>query len=287
MPTNPTLSIDTTFTMNDGQTIPLLGFGVFRLAPGDEGKRAIDAALDAGYRHIDTAAVYGNEEQVGSAIRASSVKREELFITTKCWIDSFGKQETRKACEDSLRRLGMEYIDLYLVHWPVNGRMIDAWETMKCLRDEGKCRSIGVSNFSIRRFEDDLWPHVDAAIKPAVNQIEWHPFCYDPEIASYLAKNNIAIQAYAPLTRAAKFGHPKVKHLAENHNRPASQILLRWQLQHGWIILPKSSTPSRIRENADLYDFSLTRAEMNELDQIHATTPTYHVSNWRPSQPWY
>lgn len=277
-------AIDSTLELRDGHRIPQLGLGVFQLTDENACVQAVKAALAMGYRHIDTAAVYRNEEAVGKGLRASDVPREEIHITTKLWISDFDPDKARAACEGSLKRLGLDYVDLYLIHWPMDDTMMPAWETMQALRDEGKCRSIGVSNFSVRRLEEAFLPHTDEI--PVVNQVEWHPFCYDAALEAYCREKGILLEGWGPVTRGQKLDHPVVAGIAEEAGRTGAQVLLRWQLQHGVITIPKSSHPERIRENCELYDFALSEDQVSRLDGL---TEGLSLSSWRPCPPedWY
>lgn len=278
------LSITSTTALNDGNRIPLLGFGVFRLEDEEECRKAIFTALEAGYRHIDTAAVYGNEDSVGRAIKAGGIPREELYLTTKCWIHDFGRQKTQDACRRSLDRLGMDYVDQYLIHWPIDETMMGAWEAMQLLREEGLCRSIGVSNFTVRRFEEFFFKHTD--VVPSINQVELSPFLSRNELRDYCRSKGIQIESWAPLTRGEKLSHPAIVKLAEAYGKTPAQILLRWQLEHGIVTIPKSATPSRIRENADLFDFAISAEHLRQLD---ALDEGFSAMSWRPppADQWY
>jgi methylglyoxal/glyoxal reductase len=261
-----------------------LGLGVFQLEDAAVCERAVAAALACGYRHIDTAAIYGNEEAVGRAIAASGIPREELFVTTKCWIDDFGREATRKAFDASRKKLGLDVIDLYLLHWPVDETMMAAWETLVELRDEGKVRSIGVSNFSVRRFEEFFFRHTD--IVPAVNQIELHPFGSRPDVREYCAGKGIAVESYSPLARMKGLDHPELAAIAAECGKTPAQVVIRWHLQHGLVVIPKSQHPERIRENADVFDFALTDDQMRRIDALNEDR---FVITWRPGgeDAWY
>jgi len=280
----PELTIETTVDLCDGNKMPLFGFGTFRLADGDEAENAVRCALESGYRHIDTAAVYGNEESVGRALADSGVPREEVFVTTKVWINAFGRDATRQACEDSLQRLGLDYVDLYLIHWPVDDTMMGAWEAMQKLRDQGKCRSIGVSNFSVRRLEEAFFPHTDEV--PAVNQVEFHPFLFKKDLLEYCVTKGIRIESWGSLTRSEKFGNPTLAEIARETGKTPAQVLLRWHLQHGVIIIPKSAHAERICENADVFDVGLSSRQMSRLDALN---DGFTLSAWLPcpSDEWY
>jgi methylglyoxal/glyoxal reductase len=278
------LNVGTRIELNDGNFIPQLGLGVFQLEDAAVCERAVVAALACGYRHIDTAAIYGNEEAVGRAIAASGIPREELFITTKCWIDDFGREATRKAFDASRKKLGLDVVDLYLLHWPVDETMMGAWETLVELRAEGAVRSIGVSNFSVRRFEELFFRHTD--IVPAVNQIELHPFGSRPDVREYCAGKGIAVESYSPLARMKGMDHPELAAIAAECGKTPAQVVIRWHLQHGLVAIPKSQHPERIRDNADVFDFALTDGQMRRIDGLNEDR---FVIAWRPGgeDAWY
>ena len=260
MPTIPTLA------MNDGRQIPQLGLGVF-LVPGDKAGTSISAALAAGYRSIDTAAIYKNEAEVGRAIRESGIPRGELFITTKLWNDSHAYDKALKACDESLRKLGLDYVDLYLIHWPVpaRGEYVEAWKALIRLKELGKAKSIGVSNFHI--------PHLqrvmdETSVVPSVNQIELHPRLQQRPLREFNARHGILTESWSPLARAALLDDPVVAKVAQKHRRTPAQVILRWHIENGFVVIPKSVTPSRIRENAAVFDFSLEPADRAALETL-------------------
>ncbi len=278
------LNIDRVVPLRDGAQIPQLGFGVYELTDAQECNTAIQTALDAGYRHFDTATAYGNEGLLGSVFADSDIPREELFLTTKCWISDFGKAETRAALEKSLGKLKTDYVDLYLLHWPKDETMMPAWEALIELQAEGKIKSIGVSNFSVARFENFFFKHTE--VVPAINQIESHPLRAQADVQSYCEGKQIVLEAYSPLARANIFENPTLKALAEECGKTPAQVILRWHLQQGRVVIPKSSNPSRIRENCDLYDFSLTADQLKRVDGLDENRS---VSSWRPNDGigWY
>jgi 2,5-diketo-D-gluconate reductase A len=252
--------------LNDGNRIPQLGFGVFKVPP-DETAEAVGHALETGYRLIDTAAAYGNETGVRDAVQASGLDRGEVFITTKLANDNHGRDRARRAFEESLEKLGGDYIDLYLIHWPIpsQDRYVETWETLCSLREEGRVRSIGVSNFKP--------PHLDRIVEasgvvPAVNQVELHPRFQQPELRRYHAEHGIVTEAWAPLGRGEFLDDPVLQGIADAHDRTAAQVVLRWQLQVGNVVIPKSVTPSRIEENFQLFDFELSADEMDRLGEL-------------------
>jgi len=259
------LSIISTVTLNNGVRMPVLGLGTWQLARGETVRRAVRVALDTGYRLIDTATVYGNEEDVGAAVAESGIDRRELFITTKLWITDVTYPRTLAACRRSLQRLRLNYLDLYLIHWPVPWLWPQAWRALITLQQEGLCRAIGVSNFEIR--------HLQAAMQlgavPAVNQAEFSPFLYRRELHDFCREHGIQLESYSPLTRGAKLRDPRVTALAQHYKKTNAQLFLRWALQHGVVTIPKSSHPERIRENADLFDFEINPEDMAALDALN------------------
>ena len=276
------LDIHSTVKLNSGYEMPMLGFGVFQVKEGAECEQAVREALAAGYRHIDTAAVYGNEASVGKALADCGLPRQDVFVTTKVWISEFGTDKTRKACQKSLSLLRLDYVDLYLIHWPVRQGVIEAWQAMQALRDEGLCRSIGISNFTVRRMEEAFFPHTDEM--PAVNQVELHPFNARKDVRDYCAAKGIRVEAYSPLVRGQRMDDATLKDVAANCGKSPAQILIRWGLQHGIVTIPKSVRPERIRENADVYDFEISPADMARLDALDQGTPAL---SWRPEEGWF
>lgn len=278
------MNVNTRIELNDGHAIPQLGLGVFQLEDPAVCERAVAAALEAGIRHIDTAAGYENEEAVGRALAASGIDRNDLFVTTKCWVDDYGREQTRRAFDASRKKLGLEVIDLYLLHWPVDETMMAAWDTLIALRAEGQVRSIGVSNFTVRRFEDFFFSRTD--VVPAVNQVELHPFNSRPDVRAYCQGKGIAVESYSPLARMKEMDHPELAAVAAECGKTLVQIVLRWHLQHGLVVIPKSQHPERIRENADVFDFALTDDQMRRIDALNEDR---FVIGWRPGgeENWY
>ncbi|WNG39149.1 aldo/keto reductase [Archangium violaceum] len=270
------LNLQSTVKLNNGVELPRLGLGVFRAPRGQVTRQAVLSALSAGYRHIDTARIYGNERDVGAAVRDSGLPREDIFVTTKLWNEDQGYDSTLRACERSLKDLGLEYVDLYLVHWPVPGRRLDSWRAMEKLLAEGKCRAIGVSNF-LEHHLDQLLSH--AQVVPAVNQVEQHPFLYQPSLLRYCADKGIAVEAYSPLTKGLRLGDPRVVEMARRHGKSPAQVLIRWCLQHELVVIPKSVHEERIRENASVFDFSLSPEDMQRLDGMNEDLYT----GWDPT----
>jgi 2,5-diketo-D-gluconate reductase A len=250
--------------LNDGRRIPQLGFGVFLVAP-EEAEEAVGLALRTGYRLIDTAAAYGNETQVGAAVRASGLPRDEVFVTTKVWNNNQGRDEARRAFDKSIGRLDLGDIDLYLIHWPapMNDRYVETWETLVDLQREGRARSIGVSNFEIEHLERII----DATgVVPAVNQVELHPWLQQEELRAFHADRGIVTEAWSPLARGGELlDDETLTEIAGQHGKTTAQVVLRWHLQLGSVVIPKSVTPSRIEENFAIFDFELADDDMGAI----------------------
>ncbi|MEU4062841.1 aldo/keto reductase [Streptomyces wedmorensis] len=255
-----------TVTLNNGVEIPQLGFGVFQV-PDDETAAAVTAALETGYRSIDTAAVYGNETGVGRALAASGLPRDELFVTTKLWNADQGYDATLRAFDAGLAKLGLDHVDLYLIHWPTPARDLyrESWRALERLAGEGRVRAAGVSNFQpghLRRLAED------ATRTPAVNQIELHPGLQQAELRAFHAERGIVTEAWSPLAQGAVLGERAIADLAARHGKSPAQVVLRWHLQLGNVVIPKSVTPARIRENFDVFDFALTDEEMRTVSAL-------------------
>jgi diketogulonate reductase-like aldo/keto reductase len=251
-------------TLNNGVEIPQLGFGVWQV-PDDEATAAVATALDAGYRSIDTAAIYGNEEGTGEALTTSGLPREELFVTTKLWNAEQGYDSTLRAFDASLDKLGLEYIDLYLIHWPVPSRdlYVDTWKAFEQIYADGRARAIGVSNFHQAHLRRIL---AEGTVVPAVNQVELHPNLQQTELRAFNAEHGIATEAWSPLgSGKGLLDDPEIVALAAKHSRTPAQVVLRWHIQLGNIVIPKSVTPSRIRENIDVFDFELDGKDLAVL----------------------
>lgn len=272
-------------TLNNGVKIPQIGFGVFRVEDGEEVVQAVKWALEAGYRHIDTAMIYKNEEGVGRAIKESGIPREELFITTKLWNIDQGYESALKAIDLSLEKLGLSYVDLYLVHWPTASgdsdesgtsylsidKRKDTWRAMEEIYKSGKAKAIGVSNYTIKHLEE---MKTYETIHTMVNQIEFHPFLYQKELLEYCKENNIVVEAHSPLAPIADpkskgNENPKIQEIAKKHSKTEAQVLLRWNIEHGVIPLPKSIHKERIVENIGIFDFKLDDEDMNLLDNMN------------------
>jgi len=255
-----------TVKLNSGYDIPQLGYGVFKV-PAEDTERAVSEALEIGYRHIDTAAIYGNEEGVGRAIAASGIARDDLFVTTKLWNDRQGGDEPRAAIGESLTKLGLDFVDLYLVHWPAPQRntYINAWLKLVEFRDEGLTRSIGVSNFLVPHLEKAV---AESGVVPAVDQIELHPAHQQRDVVAWAEANGVVIEAWGPLGQG-KYDLTEIEAItdaAETHEKTPAQVVLRWHLQKGNVIFPKSVRASRLRENIDVFDFELSDGEIAAID---------------------
>jgi diketogulonate reductase-like aldo/keto reductase len=251
--------------MNDGYSIPQVGFGVWRAANGAETKNAVLWALEAGYRSIDTASLYENEESVGEAVREGGIPREEIFVATKAWNNEQGYDEALKAFERSINRLKLDYVDLYLEHFPVAGKFLDTWRAFERLVEEGRIRSIGVSNFHAH--------HLDALlkvsnIKPVVNQIECHPYLTQKEMLKCNAEHGILTECWAPISKGRALEEDEIAALSEKYSKTPAQVILRWHLQNGAIVIPKSVHRQRIVENADIFDFELLETELQSIDSL-------------------
>ena len=256
------MDIRSAIKLNNGVKMPVLGLGTWKMNP-KEAEQSVSWALEAGYRHIDTAHFYKNEEGVGNGVRSSGVPRGDVFVTTKLW-DS-GMRNPRKAFEESAKKLGLGAVDLYLMHFPftnVQGRK-SAWKEMESLHKEGKARSIGVSNFTIRHLSELL---SYANVVPAVNQVEFSPFLFQKELLQFCEKNKIQLVAYSPLTHSKRLRDPRLVELASHYNKTPAQLALRWALQHHLVVIPKSSRKERITENADVFDFSISPQHMKSMD---------------------
>lgn len=260
------LTIKSTKTLHNGVEMPRFGLGVYKMKEPDEALKAMEAAIGAGYPAIDTATVYENEREVGEAVRASGVKREELFITSKVWNTDQGYDQTLRAFEASLERLGFDYLDLYLTHWAIPETFVDTYRAIQRLYDEKLVRSIGVSNHQIHHLEKIF---ATANTKPMVNQIELHPQLTQEPLRQFCEEHNIAITSWSPLARGRLLEDPVLAKIAEVHGKSIAQVVIRWHLQSDLIVIPKSVTPSRIIENADVYNFSLSEEEMKMIDELN------------------
>jgi len=256
---------DVMLRLNNGVEVPALGLGTYKLV-GEAAYAPVRAALGCGYRHIDTASFYENEEAVGRAVRESGVPREEVFITSKVWNTEQGYDRTLQACERSLARLGTDHLDLYLVHWPVPGKRLETYRALERLYEEGRVRAIGVSNFTVRHLEE---LYGACQVMPAVNQVEMSPFLYQKELLEHCRGRNVLVTAFSPLARGQALGDPVLAEVAARHRRSPAQVMIRWCLQKGMAVIPRSADPAHIKENADVFDFSLDEEDMARLDLLH------------------
>jgi diketogulonate reductase-like aldo/keto reductase len=270
------MDITSTVRLNNGVEMPLFGLGVYLTGAGRGTENAVAWALEEGYRLIDTASMYGNEKEVGHAVRASGIPREEVFVTTKLWNDDHGFERALDAFEESRAKLGLDYVDLYLVHWPVADLRLETWRALEELLERGAVRAIGVSNYMVRHMEELLGV---CRTVPAVNQVEFHPFLFQEELLGFCSEVGIRLQAYSPLARTRGFGDARVSGIAAKYGKNPAQVYLRWALQHGVSVIPKSSKRERIRENARVFDFVLEEEDMRALDSM---SRDLHVS-WDPS----
>lgn len=265
-------------TLNDGHKIPVVGLGTWKSEPGEATYKAVLDSINAGYRHIDTARAYDNETDVGRAVKDSDIARENLFITTKLWNKDQGYDTAIEACEKSLARLSCDYIDLYLIHWPLKGKRNDSWKAFIELQQRGLCRSIGVSNFTVVHLielEDKF------GIIPVANQVEFHPYHYQKELLEYCNSKNIVIEAYSPLVHAKRMDEPRLVSISEEMGKTPAQILIRWAMQRGMVVLPKSVNQGRIVENFSVFDFEIPDSLMKRLDDLDET----FVTCWDPHNP--
>ncbi len=259
-----------TVTLRNGVKMPWLGLGVFKVEEGPELVNAVKTAIVKGYRSIDTAAIYGNEEGVGEGIRQglkeAGLSREDIFVTSKVWNADLGYEATLAAYETSLQKLGLEYLDLYLIHWPVEGKYKEAWKALETLYKEEKVRAVGVSNFQIHHLEDLM---KDGDVKPVINQVEYHPRLTQKELHAFCQKHDIQLEAWSPLMQGELLDNDVLKEIAEKHGKSVAQIILRWDLQNGVVTIPKSTKEHRIVENSSLFDFELDAEDVSKIDGLN------------------
>ena len=264
--------------MNDGYKIPVVGLGTWKSEPGESTYNAVLNSINAGYKHIDTARAYDNESDVGRAIKDANIDRKKLFITTKLWNKDQGYETALEACEKSLARLGCDYIDLYLIHWPLKDKRNESWRAFIELQEKGLCKSIGVSNFTIDNLKE-IEDRFD--ILPAANQVEFHPYHYQRELLDYCNSKNILIEAYSPLVHAKRMDEPRLVSISQELGKTPAQILIRWAMQRGMIVLPKSVNNDRIIENFAVFDFEISDSVMKRLDALDER----YVTCWDPHNP--
>ncbi|OAS16665.1 aldo/keto reductase [Paenibacillus oryzisoli] len=263
-------NLQTTTTLHNGVTMPYLGLGVFKVEDGPEVVQAVKAALQLGYRSIDTAAIYGNESSVGQGIREGMAEqgltRDQLFVTSKVWNADLGYESTIAAYEASLEKLGLNYLDLYLIHWPVQGKYVEAWRALETLYQEGRVKAIGVSNFQIHHLEDVMGT---ASIKPMVNQVELHPLLAQTDLHDFCKTHGIQLEAWSPLMQGQLLDNPTLKGIAERHGKSIAQVILRWDLERGIVTIPKSTKEHRILENGSIFDFELSADDMAAINAMN------------------
>ncbi|MFS0605156.1 aldo/keto reductase [Peribacillus frigoritolerans] len=263
-------NLQDTTTLHNGVKMPWFGLGVFKVEEGPELVNAVKVAIKHGYRSIDTAAIYENEEGVGQGIREglkeAGISREDLFVTSKVWNADLGYESTIAAYEKSLQKLGLEYLDLYLIHWPVEGKYKEAWRALETLYKEGKVKAIGVSNFQIHHLKDLM---EDAEVKPMVNQVECHPRLTQKEVQAFCKEQGIQLEAWSPLMQGELLDNDVLQAIATKHGKSVAQVILRWDLQNGIVTIPKSTKEHRIVENSTVFDFELTEEEMNQIDGLN------------------
>jgi diketogulonate reductase-like aldo/keto reductase len=258
--------INSKVLLNNGIEMPVFGLGTYLSGSSIETQDMVAYALEIGYRHIDTASFYGNENDIGEAIRKSGIPRDEIFVTTKLWNSDHGYERAKAAFEQSCEDLGLDYVDLYLIHWPVQGIRMQSWKALEDLLGEGRCRAIGVSNYMIPHLEELL---AASSVKPAVNQVEFSPYLFQKELLAYCVSNGIQFESYSPLTKGRMLDDSRLFEIGHRYSKSPAQILIRWTLQKDVVVIPKSSRKDRIRENAGVFDFKISQDDMIRLDTFH------------------
>jgi diketogulonate reductase-like aldo/keto reductase len=267
-----------TIKLNTGESMPAIGFGTWQIDDQNEAKDSVIEALKVGYRLIDTAKIYGNEQGVGQGIKESGVARADIFVTTKLWNSDQGYESGLKAFEKSLQRLGLEYLDLYLIHWPATDKRAESWKALQEIHAQGLSKAIGVSNYTVRHLMELL---ANSDVVPAINQIEFHPFIYEQqkEVLEFCKQKGIVVEAYSPLARAKEINNTTLHAIAERHGKTIAQVMLRWAIQHGTVPIPKSTNQARIKENFKVFNFKLADEEIETINKLSSNNRT----TWDPT----
>jgi len=270
------LSLQSRVKLNNGVEMPVFGLGVWQMSPGKVTQNSVKWAFECGYRLIDTAKLYANEKDVGVALKESGLPRKDVFVTTKLWNTDHGYDSAIRAFKESLRLLDMEFVDLYLIHWPVPRKRGESWKALMKLYEDGQSRAIGVSNYTVSHLEELI---ETSAMVPAVNQVEFSPFLFQEDLLKFCQKNKIQLEAYSPLTKGLRLDYPGLVEMADKYERTPAQILIRWALQHGVVVIPKSDKKEHIIENSRVFDFQISSADMTALDKLNED---YHTT-WNPA----
>jgi len=260
------MNLTSTVKLNNGVDIPILGLGTYQIGDDDAVYNAVRYAIEAGYKHIDTAAAYHNEIPIGRAIKDSGIKREDIFITTKLWNEEQRKDNQYNAFEESLERLGVDYVDMYLIHWPVKGKYVESWKVLEKIYKEGRARAVGVCNFNIHHLEDIF---AASDLMPVVNQVECHPWLTQVELADYTQKKGIVFEPWSPFGVGMVLNDETLKSIAQKYNKSVAQLILKWGLQRGFINIPKSANKERIIQNTQIFDFTVTDEDMAEIFKLN------------------
>ncbi len=269
--TNNILSLESYVALHNGIKMPIVGFGTWKILPNSKAQRVVSSALSAGYRYIDTARIYLNEKGVGAAINDSGIARDKIFVSTKLWNSDQGSEKPKKAFDRSLKRLGLDYVDLYLLHWPVTDKRLESWRALEDIYKSGRAKAIGVCNFT----EEHLAELLDnCEIAPMVNQVEFHPFLYQKMLLEYCNEHNIHVEAYSPLAHGRRMQDKTIMEIANKYSKSTAQIMLRWNIQLGNIVIPKSTSRERIEENADIFDLEIDKKDMDRIENLNENLRT-------------